>query len=298
MHFCRSILLAALSLAVPCSAQVFAQAKESILIGPGDIVNVQVFETDELRQTTRVGDDGQLQLKMGGDVKLAGKSLEEAAHLIEARLRERDYLKEPHVLVSVQEFATQKVSVFGEVHTPGVFSITTVRSITSVLAMAGGFNDLADRHVFVERSGTHERIPYFVSNSPQDQKVNMIVEPGDTVIVPKAKIVYVLGDVRSPGGYAMTTNQSNLSVLQLIARAGGTNYSAVPSHTRLMHKTEDGGYTQENLNLSAMQKGKRPDQYLQGDDIVYVPFSYVRNLISSGSSGIPSSVASAALYRF
>jgi polysaccharide export outer membrane protein len=198
----------------------------------------------------------------------------------------------------VQEYATQKVSVFGEVRSPGVFSITTARPVVSVLAMAGGLTDLADRHIIVERHGSSEKISYFVSNSPQDQFHVLNIEPGDTVIVPKAKLVYVLGDVRLPGGYTMANNQSSLTVLQLVARAGGTNYSAVLSHTRLIRKNDDGGYTEQKLPLGEMQKGKKPDQILRADDIVYIPFSYVKNLLAGGTTGIPSSLASAAVYRF
>ena len=294
MQLSRRFLLAVLAFTFPCLSQV----KESLLIGPGDIVHIQVFETSELEQATRVSDSGQLELKLGGDVKLAGTTAQEAGHIIEARLRQLGYIKDPHVLVSVQEYATQKVSVYGEVKNPGVFSISTARPIVSVLAMAGGLTDLADRHIIVERHGTSEKIPYFVSNSPQDQTHVLNIEPGDTVTVPKVKIVYILGDVRLPGGYTMANNQSSLTVLQLVARAGGTNYSAVPSNSRLIRKNDDGGSTETKLPLSDMQKGKKPDQVLKGDDIVYVPFSYLRNLVTTGSGGIPASVASSAIYRF
>jgi polysaccharide export outer membrane protein len=82
-----------------------------------------------------------------------------------------------------------------------------------------------------------ERIPYFLSNNA-DAALDLAVEvnPGDSIFVPKAGIVYVLGDVARPGGYTMTNTEAQLTVLQLIARAGGTNHSAVPSHAKLIHK--------------------------------------------------------------
>jgi polysaccharide export outer membrane protein len=94
----------------------------------------------------------------------------------------------------------------------------------------------------------------------------------------------------------MTNNANQLSVLELTARAGGTNHSAVPSHARLLRKSGS-GYVQLPLPLSDMQKGKRPDLPLQADDIIYVPFSYLRNFSVQGS-GIAASVGSAAVYRF
>lgn len=77
----------------------------------------------------------------------------------------------------------------------------------------------------------------------------------------------MLGDVARPGGYTMTNNEAQITVLQLVARAGGTNYSAVPSHAKLIHQNEK-TYMKEPLPLSAMQKGKRADVPLQADDII------------------------------
>jgi polysaccharide export outer membrane protein len=276
----------------------WAQNLESLLIGPGDLLHVQVFDTPELEQHARVTDAGELPLLMGGNVKVAHLTPAEAARSIEKVLLDGQFLLRPRVAVTVEEYATQKVSVLGEVKTPGAYAITTPRSVLDVLSLAGGLTDLADRRILIERKGTNEKTPYFVSNKA-DVAVNTAVRisPGDTLVVPKAGIVYVLGDVRQPGGYTMTNNEAQLSVLQLVARAGGTNNSAVPAHTRLMRKTGESGYSETQLQLSAMQKGKQPDQFLQAGDILYIPFSYMKNFALQGS-GLAASAASAAIYRF
>ena len=274
-----------------------AQAPESLLIGPGDMVHVQVFDTPELEQHARVTDAGELPLILGGNVRLTGLTPAEAARAIETILLKGRFLLHPHVQISIEEFATQKVSVLGEVKTPGAYAIHTPRPVLDVLTLAGGLTEFADRRVLIERHGTGEQVPYFVSNDPKaalDTVVRM--NPGDTLVVPKAGIVYVLGDVKTPGGYLMTTNEANLSVLQLVARAGGTNNSAVPAHTRLMRKSGT-GFTETEIPLSAMQKGKQADMALQAGDIVYVPFSYMRNFALQGS-GLAASAASAAIYKF
>ena len=98
------------------------------------------------------------------------------------------------------------------------------------LALAGGLTDLADRHVTIERHTSHRQISYYVSNQPDDLlDQTVMVNPGDKFIVPKAGIVYVLGDVARPGGYPMTNNDGTLTVLQAVAAAGGTASSAVPN---------------------------------------------------------------------
>jgi polysaccharide export outer membrane protein len=275
-----------------------AQQPESLLIGPGDLLHVQVFDTPELGQDARVTDAGELSLLLGGDVKVLALTPEKAARAIEKALLNGHILLHPRVAVTVAEYATQKVSVLGEVKTPGAYAINTPRSVLDVLTLAGGLTELADRKILIERKGTAEKVPYFVSNKAgvaMDTAVK--INPGDTLVVPKADIVYVLGDVRAPGGYTMTNNEAQLSVLQLVARAGGTNNSAVPSHTRLIRKNGESGYAETQLHLSAMQKGKQPDQFLQAGDILYVPFSYMRNFALQGS-GLAASAASAAIYRF
>jgi len=273
------------------------QAQESLLIGPGDLLHVQVLDTPDLEQHARVTDAGQLPLILGGNVKVEAFTPEEAARAIEKVLFDNHYLLHPRVLVTVEEYATQVVSVLGEVKAPGPHAIRTPRSVLDVLTLAGGLAEMADRKILIERHGTGEKVPYFVSNQAGvaiDTSVK--VYPGDTIFVPKAAIVYLLGDVKLPGGYAMTNNESTVSVLELVARGGGTNHSAVPADAKLIRKV-DSGYVQMALPLSAMQKGKRADLPLQAGDIVWVPFSYLRNFATQ-ASGIVAAVGSAAVYHF
>jgi polysaccharide export outer membrane protein len=277
-----------------------AQSHESLLIGPGDLLHVQVFDTPELDQHSRVNDAGELSLVLGGNAKVGSLTPAGAARVIEEVLQKGHFLLQPRVLVTVEEYATQKVSVLGEVKIPGAYAISTPRSVLDVLTLAGGLTDLADRKVLIERSGgleKGEKVPYFVSNKPgvaMDTSVK--VNPGDTILVPRAGIVYVLGDVARPGGYTMNNNEAQISVLELVARAGGTNHSAVPSHAKLIRKS-NGGYVEMPMPLSAMQKGNQADLPLQADDIIYVPFSYMRNF-GMQASGLAASAASAAIYRF
>jgi polysaccharide export outer membrane protein len=272
--------------------------KESITIGLGDLVHVKVLEAPELEQIARITDAGEIPLILGGNVKIDGLKPADAALIIEVVLKDGQYVLNPHVTLTIDQYATQNVSVVGQVNTPGVYPIGTPRSIVDVLALAGGINDAADRKITIQRHGTKEQITYFVSNrSDIALNTNVDVYPGDIVIVPKAEIVYVLGDVGRPGGFPMVTNDSKMSVLQAVTLAGGTLPSAVPSKARMMRKQRDGSYVEIDVPLSAMQKGKRADIQLQADDIVYVPFSYIRNMGMS-LGGIVTAAASASIYRF
>jgi polysaccharide export outer membrane protein len=276
---------------------VAGQTKESLLIGPGDLLHVLVFDNPELEQHVRVTDAGNITLIMGGAVSVSNKTPAEAGKAIQDALLQGHVLLKPQVSVTVEQYETQSVTVIGEVKDPSFYRINTPTSIIEILAMAGGVSDTADRRILIERRGTQEKVPYFLSNDATvAAQTAVLVNPGDIVIVPKAGIVYILGDVGRPGGYAITDNESKLSVLGLVARAGGTNHSAVPSQAKLIHKT-DHGYETTPLPLSDIQKGKRPDLQLQANDVIYVPFSYLRNIAMQGA-GIAGSVATASIYRF
>jgi polysaccharide export outer membrane protein len=206
-------------------------------------------------------------------------------------------MNHPKASVLVEAYATESVYVLGEVRSPGPHAVGTPQSVLSVLSMSGGLTELADRKVLIERRGTKEKVPYFLSNNADTAVDSEIkINPGDTIIVPRAGIVYVLGDVAKPGGYTMTNNDGQLTVLQLVSRSGGTNHSAVPSHARLMRK-KDGAYVEMPLPLSAMQKGNLADLPLQPDDIVWVPFSYLRNFGTQAAAAV-GEVGSAAVYKF
>jgi polysaccharide biosynthesis/export protein len=290
MRMLKGLLLAG------CLTTTLLAQKESMLIGPGDEVNVEVFDTPDLDQNGRVTDAGEFPLMLGGKVRLASLTPIEAARTIEAALISSHVMYYPKVLVTVTQYATQSVTVFGQVNHPGSYSIDTPRSVVDVLGLAGGLTDLADRHVTIERHTSHRQISYYVSNRPGDlQDQTAMVNPGDKLIVPKAGIVYVLGDVGRPGGYPMTNNDGTLTVLQAVATAGGTTSSAAPNSSRLIRRTAAGGYQSDPIPFSAMQKGKKPDMPLQAGDIVYVPFSYLRNA-ALGITSIAAAATGAALY--
>jgi polysaccharide biosynthesis/export protein len=281
-----------------CSAACCYAQTESVTIGRGDTVHVKVLEAPDLEQSVRVNDAGTLTLILGGSVPVAGLTPVEAATAIEKALVDGHYILTPHVSVTLDQTVTKNVTIMGQVRSPGSYAINTPRPILDVLALAGGLTDVADRRVTVQRHDTKERTVFVLANSANSAlDANVLVSPGDTVIVPKADVVYIRGDVNRPGGIAMVTNDSKLSVLQAISLAGGTPPNAVPSHARLIRKQADGSHVELPLQLSAMQKGKQPDMPMQADDIIYVPFSYARNM-AVGAGALVGSASSAAIYRF
>jgi polysaccharide biosynthesis/export protein len=294
-------------------AAIGARAQESLLIGPGDLVHITYFDAAELNQQSRVTDAGEFPLLMGGNIRIAGMTPEQAAAKIADFMSSSHYLVNPRVVVTVDSYATQSVSVLGAVHLPGAYPIATGKTISEVLALAGGLMPDADRTVVVQRRVTGELLTFYNANSPlttPDSSApgvkrtgttlltrEVMVYPGDTVRVAHAELVYVLGDVGRPGGFPIVNNDAPLTVLQLISLAGATNKTASPNSARLIRKLPDGKYEDIHLPLSSMQKGKQADRPLQAGDIIYVPFSYLKNALL-GIGSIASSAGSATIYRY
>jgi polysaccharide export outer membrane protein len=274
---------------------------ESLLIGPGDLLRITVLRESELDQRVRVLDSGEITLALVGNLPMQGLTPAQAAARIADRYRAGNFLLHPEVSVFVEEYATETVTILGQVAHPGTVHLSAPRSLIDVLSLAGGLTESADRHIVIERksadaqrgAGT-ERIRAFLPNRADDAlNANVLVRPGDTVIVPKAGIVYVLGDVAHPGGYVMQ-NDSQLTVLRAIALAAGASKTASEKRVRLVRNV-DGLTNSLDLPLRDMERGREPDVPLQAGDILYVPFSMARNL-SMGLANITAAASSALIY--
>ncbi|HEX4006916.1 MAG TPA: SLBB domain-containing protein [Acidobacteriaceae bacterium] len=284
--------------AAPLPPAAAPTVTESLLIGPGDLLHITIVRESELDQHIRVLDSGEIVLALAGNLPVQGLTPAEAAARIAARYRDGQFLLHPEVSVFVEEYATETVTVTGQVAHPGAFRIAVPRSLIDVLSLAGGLTESADRHIVIERKSpggeNDERIRAFLSNRA-DAALNadILVRPGDTVVVPKAGIVYVLGDVAHPGGYVME-NDSQLTVLEAIALAAGTSKTASEKRVRLVRNVD--GLTQSlDLPLRDMERGREPDVPLQANDILYVPFSLAKNL-SMGIASITAAASSALIY--
>ena len=293
-----SIRAAALFAVMTGTTLAQSPAANSLLISTGDSLHISVLDMPEMEQSARVTDAGDVPVQGIGNVRVVNMTPAEAATSIHDRFVIAHFLNHPQVSVVVDQYATQEVTLIGEVRTPGAYPIATPRPILDVLALGGGLNDVADRNVLVERRGDQTNpIRYNVNNDAEQAiKEQVLVAPGDTVVVAKAGIVYVLGDVNRPGGYTMNNNESKMSLLEALANAGGATKTARLSHVRLIRKVD---HTETQIALGDIQKGKQPDLAMSPGDVIYVPFSYAKNLVitnSAGITGVASSTGSAAIY--
>ena len=267
-----------------------------IKIAPGDLLHITVFDVPEMTQEVRIGAKGEAQISLIGNINLAGLTGEEAAEAIARELRNRKLLLSPQVNVLIKEFASQGVSVIGEVQHPGVYQVLGSRSLLDLISMAGGLTNVADTRITVKRRrGSEQAITVKLKTDDPDTSLNNNVQiyPGDLIVVPRAGIVYVLGDVNRPGGFVMQ-DSGKITLLQALAQAGGASKNASLSKAVLMSKNAQ-GYATTKLHVDKIEKGETPDLELHANDILFVPNNRLKNALS-GTQSAMSAIGSASIY--
>lgn len=261
----------------------------AIDIGPGDLLDIVVFDTAELSTHVRVTQDGFANLPVIGRINLSGLNADQAARRIEAELRDRNLLLEPHVTVFIVEYASQGATVSGEIRQPGIYPTLGKRRMLDMLAIAGGVAPTAGKSVTIihRDDPTHPvLVPLQATAARLGEQENPEILPGDTIVVAKAGVVYIVGDVEKPGGFLVDNNE-RLSTAQALSLAGGPNKTASLSKTRLIRKV-DGGRQEYVIDIAKMLKGEQADLKLNDGDIIWVPSSQFKTF---GYRGIEAAIA-------
>jgi polysaccharide export outer membrane protein len=248
------------------------QTASSLRLQAGDLIDVAVYNVPELTTKARISTKGEIYLPLIDYVNVAGLTAEEAEALIQKRLSDGGFVKNPHVTLFVDQYALQGASILGEVVRPGVYPVPGQQRLFDLISSAGGFTEKAGKSITI----THRDQPDKPTTVPLSRNVsdnpesNIPILPGDTIIVRKADLVYVVGDVGRPSGFLM--DSAHLTVLQAIALAGGTTHTANLGGTRIIHRGPD-GLTETPVELKKILRAKAPDMIMQPDDILFVPTS-------------------------
>ena len=279
----RALALIALLLAMAAGTSSSSQAQQPAATGAahpdsvlrladGDLIEVSVYGVPDLTTKARIGSNGDAYLPLIDYVHLTGLTAEEAQTLIQKRLSEGGFVKDPHVSLFVDHYSSAGASILGEVTKPGVYQVTGQERLFDLISAAGGLTEKAGRSISVVHRGQDDQ-PQSVPlsrNLADHAEGNIPIYPGDTVIVRKADVVYVVGDVGRPSGFLMDSGQ--LTVLQAIALAGGTTRTAKMSAARIIRKGPS-GITETPVHLKQILEAKAPDVPMQADDILFVPTS-------------------------
>jgi len=248
-------------------------------IGAKDLLEISVFELPELNQTVRVSNDGSISLPLLGRVTIAGLTKEDVEKKLAALLFEKNYLKNARVTVFIKEYQSARVAVIGAVVKAGMYDLIGRTTLLQMISEAGGLTERASNELYILRedktSGVQTRIVIDLEDliNNGNQKLNVALEPGDTINTPIDQIIniFVFGEVRNPGALQVKLSKKT-TILQAIAQAGGLTEAASKRGITITRKDKKTGKeTKINVNLNDVLKGRTPAIALQEGDVVYVP---------------------------
>lgn len=265
-----------------------ADAGRSYTLGIEDQISVRALHVEEITETpVRISGDGNIRLPLAGLIHAAGMTVGQLEDAIARRLR--PYVLEPEVSVSITDFRSGPVSVLGAVKNPGIYQVQGHKTVAEVLSLAGGPEAAAGSVVKVTRAvdqgplavagasidasgkfsvGEISLISILKADHPQD---NIAIQAHDIVSVPRAEMVYVIGEVQHAGGFVLTDGKA-ISLLQALSLAGGLAKVAQPKRASLLRPTPDSTKrTEIPVDLTKIMAARAPDVPMLPGDILFVP---------------------------
>ena len=257
-------------------------------LGPGDQIEVTVQKLPEMQALTATLDDtGSIDLPMVGRIAAGGKSPEQIQTAIEAELS--SFMREPSVRLRVVSLASRPISVLGAVKQPGVHQLHGEMRLMEVLSLAGGLREDAGYSIKISRSLEQGELPLSDARiddsgrfslaeidltalmGNENPAVNIPIRPQDVITAPRAKLVYVIGDVNKAGGFVLAERQS-MSVLQALAMAEGLKGTASPGNARIIRPIDDSSDKDEiPVDVKRILSGRQEDVALLPEDVLFIP---------------------------
>lgn len=250
-------------------------------IGPNDLLAISVYDAPELTRTVRVGADGMIRLPMLKQ-RIAVESLMpgEIETAVAGALKAEQLLVDPFVTVTVAEYHSRPISVMGAVKKPVTFQAIGPVTLLEALARAEGLTPDAGPEVLVSRTqpgpdgspaALVQRIPVKTLIDAADPEVNIQLRGGEEIRVPEAGKVYVVGNVKKPGGFPVNDN-TETTVLKALAMSEGLLPFAGKQAYIYRREAGPGGAKNEiPIELKQIMDRKAPDVPLLANDILYIP---------------------------
>lgn len=246
------------------------------IIGSGDLMEVTVFQVPELTQRVRVDDDGRIHLALIGDLAVSGKSPAWVRDQITKQLVDGHFVKQPQVEVYIVQYSGQVAYISGEVGRPGAYSLLRSHRLMDLIAVAGGLTPRAANSATISRNGDTIAAIQVDLKNPDAAVGNPEIEPGDSVTIGLAGIVYVLGNVTRPGGFVLD-RRTTLTFTQALALAEGPSSIGSITKAVVIHSAQP-NTPPTPVNLKKILKASSPDIQMQAGDIIWVGDSAFRNI--------------------
>ena len=295
---------------------------QDYVISPEDQLEIYVLDVPELSRTYRVSQGGQIDVPLLPEpIAAAGLTTARLSQLIAEKLKQAGMVEHPHVTVQVMQSRLHSVAIAGAVKQPQIYATLGKTTILDAISQAGGLAEDAGNTAIVVRGDAASRALASEASgeapagggSPNsrtvkvdlkrlmetgDPSLNLTLYPGDRVTVQRAGVVYVVGAVNLAGGFVLTSDRAQMTVLRAIALAQNVKSTASPEKAMIVRKnpnTPDGA-EQIPLDLKKILKGREPDQKLLADDILVVPDSASKKALHRAAEAV-AQASSLVIYR-
>jgi polysaccharide export outer membrane protein len=285
------------------------------ILGAQDQLSLWSLNAEEFAgKTVQIDTTGQINLPLVGRVQAAGLTTQQLESEVSKRLA--TYIKTPQISITVTEYQSQPVSVIGAVNNPGVHKLRGQSTLLQVLSTAGGLRQDAGNSLKITRRIEYGPIPIETAAEDSTKKFstaeisikslmearkpeeNIPVLPFDVISVPRAEMVYVVGEVEKPGGFVLIERE-RISVLEALSLAGGLNHFAAAGNARLLRPTGDNTGEREEIsvNLKEILQGKATDLPMRFDDILFVPGSGSKRAATRAADFVLQTVSGVVIWR-
>ncbi len=269
-------------------------AVSQYILGAGDQIAIHVVDLDEVSDhPIRIDPNGFIDLALIGRVQAGGMTIDQLRDELKGRFRK--YINSPEVNINLIENQSRSVSIVGSVTSPGVHPLVGPQRLLEVISSAGGVRPDAGSRVVLTRQAHWGELPLtgakldatgaystatlsleglMSASNPSD---NILIDPGDVISIPKADVVYAIGNVKRAGGFPLSAKDS-MSVLQALSLAEGLSSNAEANHARILRPGAGGEAKVREIpvDINAILSGKNPDVPLFANDVLYVPNSVAR----------------------
>ncbi len=301
VHVCWAFVLF-LICGLPAAAQTVAAAAEKAgappgyRVGPNDLLQISVYDFPDLSRDVRVAENGSISFPFIPDpIPAAERTPKELEQSIANALRARGIVNVPQVTVFIKEYRARVVTLVGAVKAPMAYQLMGPTPLLELISRAGGLADDAAEDITVSSAGVPRRIAA-KDLLDGDAATNLLLEGGETVHVPRAGIVYVVGAVKRPGGFVLRAQQP-LTVVKALALAEDVKPTAAQNKAVIV-RTLDGQNKQEiPIDLKRIMARKSDDPVLQANDVLFIPDSSGKKAIFRGIESVIGIGSSLVVYR-
>lgn len=267
------------------------------VLGPNDQILIRAPGVDEINERPfRIDGDGYVNLPLIGRIRVGGLTVQQLETELVTRLRE--YVVQPQVSINVVQFRSEPVFFVGAFQRPGIYPLQGRRTLVEMISSVGGLQPKASRRIKVTRRAEYDVIPLPGATQDPEKKTSsveismgslreninpaedIVLKPFDVISVDRAELVYVNGEVTKVGGLELEERDS-VSVLQALTLSGGYSRDADRTKLRVLRPIVGTARRGEiEVDMKSVLEGKANDFPLLPNDVVYVPRSFKRVMLT------------------